>query len=110
MHVDKKDDFLMHIRFIRGLWVFLDATILMVAMGVNTGLARVALKEATAKAKTYYVATFRVPHGCGESPTVAVRVTIPPEVLIAKPMPKPGWRFDLVYEQLQRPVRGEHNN
>ena len=100
----------MRTTFIRRLLPFVGTIMLMLGIGVHAGLAHVTLKEPTAKAKTYYVATFRVPHGCGESPTVAVRVTIPPEVLIAKPMPKPGWRIDLVYEQLRQPVRGEHNN
>lgn len=40
--------------------------------------------------------TFRVPHGCGEQPTVKLRVLIPEGFIAAKPMPKPGWTLDVV--------------
>ena len=79
--------------------------ILAVSMGAK---AHVVLKEATAQPRSYYVATFRVPHGCGVSPTIALRVTIPPEILIAKPMPKPGWHIKMTDESLPQPVTGEH--
>ena len=37
--------------------------------------------------------TFRVPHGCGNHATTAVRVAIPEGFIAAKPMPKPGWKL-----------------
>lgn len=40
--------------------------------------------------------TFRVPHGCGTSPTVKLRVQIPEGVIAVKPMPKAGWTIDIV--------------
>ncbi|MBV9347692.1 MAG: YcnI family protein [Pseudolabrys sp.] len=49
-------------------------------------------REATLGAPTKL--TFRVGHGCGESPTIKVRVQIPEGVIAAKPMPKPGWAID----------------
>ena len=51
-------------------------------------------REATLGAPTKL--TFRVGHGCGESPTIKVRVRIPEGVIAAKPMPKPGWSIDTV--------------
>lgn len=39
--------------------------------------------------------TFRVPHGCGDQPTVRVRVLIPEGFIAAKPMPKAGWLLDI---------------
>ena len=43
-----------------------------------------------------YKAVLRVPHGCNGSATVAVRVRIPEGFLDVKPMPKPGWKLDVV--------------
>jgi uncharacterized protein YcnI len=41
--------------------------------------------------------TFRVPHGCGDQPTVKVRVLIPEGFIAAKPMPKAGWTLDMTH-------------
>jgi len=43
-----------------------------------------------------YKAVFRLPHGCGNSPTLKVRVRIPEGVIGVKPMPKPGWQIETV--------------
>lgn len=80
-----------------------------VAMAVCAGLAapahaHVVLKEATAVSGSYHVATFRVPHGCGSSPTVALRIAIPEGIVVAKPVPKPGWRIEITREALTSPV------
>jgi uncharacterized protein YcnI len=40
--------------------------------------------------------TFRVPHGCGDSPTVKLRVRIPEGIIAVKPMPKAGWTLEIV--------------
>jgi uncharacterized protein YcnI len=77
----------------------------MVCCGLaSPALAHVVLKDATAVSGTYHVATFRVSHGCGVSPTVAIRIAIPDGIVVAKPMPKPGWRIDIVHEPLPNPV------
>jgi uncharacterized protein YcnI len=39
--------------------------------------------------------TFRVPHGCGDQPTVKLRVMIPEGFIAAKPMPKAGWTIEM---------------
>jgi uncharacterized protein YcnI len=39
--------------------------------------------------------TFRVPHGCGDQPTVKLRVMIPEGFIAAKPMPKAGWTLEV---------------
>lgn len=70
-------------------------------------LAHVVLKDATAVSGTYHVATFRVPHGCGASPTTAIRIVIPDGIVVAKPVPKPSWRIEIVHEELRAPVPGE---
>jgi len=69
--------------------------------------AHVVLKEATAVSGSYHVATFRVPHGCGTSPTVAIRIAIPDGIVVVKPMPKPGWKIEIVHEPLATPVPQE---
>ena len=73
----------------------------------SPALAHVVLKETTAVSGTYHVATFRVAHGCGTSPTVAIRIAIPDGIVVAKPMPKPGWRIDIRHEPLPTPVPQE---
>lgn len=58
--------------------------------------AHVTLEQAQASIGSGYKAVFRVPHGCGTSPTVKVRVRIPDGVVQVKPMPKPGWAIETV--------------
>jgi uncharacterized protein YcnI len=74
---------------------------------VSPARAHVVLKDATAVSGTYHVATFRVPHGCGTSPTVAIRIAIPDGIVVAKPVPKPGWRIEILHEALPTPVARE---
>ena len=40
--------------------------------------------------------TLRVPHGCGDEPTLRVRVQIPEGVISAQPMVKAGWGLETV--------------
>lgn len=40
--------------------------------------------------------TIRVPHGCGDEPTLRVRVQIPEGVISAQPMVKAGWDLETV--------------
>jgi uncharacterized protein YcnI len=57
--------------------------------------AHVVLEYQVAPADASYKATFKIGHGCGESPTRQVSVLIPAGVTGAKPMPKPGWALDV---------------
>jgi uncharacterized protein YcnI len=52
--------------------------------------AHVSLVENSAKAGSEFVAIFRVGHGCGGSPTIALSITLPSGVT-ARPQAKPGW-------------------
>jgi uncharacterized protein YcnI len=56
----------------------------------NAANAHVTLEYQVANAGSGYKATFRVGHGCGESPTREIAVTLPSGVEGAKPMPKAG--------------------
>src|SRR5262245_47898420 len=58
--------------------------------------AHVTLERQEAPIGGPYKAVFRVPHGCGASPTVKLRLRIPDGVIAVKPMPKPGWQIDTV--------------
>jgi periplasmic copper chaperone A len=55
----------------------------------------VVLEYQVAPADAPYKATFKIGHGCGESPTRQVSVAIPAGVTGAKPMPKPGWALEV---------------
>jgi periplasmic copper chaperone A len=72
-----------------------------------TGLAwaHVTLEVKEARSASTYKAVFRVGHGCGHSPTTAIRVQIPEGVIAVKPMPKPGWKLDTVVADYPKPVK-----
>jgi uncharacterized protein YcnI len=69
--------------------------------------AHVVFSEPEAHAGGYYTGFLRVGHGCGESPTVALRVTIPESVITARPQPKPGWTLKIDKTPLARPIPAE---
>lgn len=69
--------------------------------------AHVVLREPSATSGAYHVATFRLPHGCGASPTVAVTVILPEGINMAKPRPVPGWRIEIARAPLAAPIRTE---
>lgn len=53
--------------------------------------AHVTLAEPQAVPGAQYMAHFRVGHGCEGSPTVALKIELPPEVSAVTPQPQPGW-------------------
>src|SRR5262249_41412215 len=63
---------------------------------ISPALAHITLERQEANVGGSYKAVFRVPHGCGPSPTLKIRVRIPDGVIAVKPMPKPGWQLDTV--------------
>jgi uncharacterized protein YcnI len=76
--------------------------------GASIALAHITLENQQAAVGASYKAVLRVPHGCDGSATVAVRVRIPDGFIEVKPMPKPGWKLDVVRGKYQKPtsVRG----
>lgn len=66
--------------------------------------AHITLEYEAALAGSYHKATFRVMHGCANSPTRQLVVEIPPGVLGARPMPHAGWTVDIVRDKLPQPV------
>lgn len=69
--------------------------------------AHVVFSEPEAPAGGYYTGFLRVSHGCGDSPTVSLRVTIPEGVVSARPQPKPGWTLKIDKVPLAKPIMGE---
>ena len=61
------------------------------AVVITPAMAHITLETQEANVGNGYKAVLRVPHGCGESPTTAIRVRIPEGVIGVKPMPKSGW-------------------
>ena len=57
--------------------------------------AHITLEFEEAAPNSSYKAVLRVPHGCEGAATTAVRVQIPEGLIVAKPMPKPGWEVTL---------------
>jgi periplasmic copper chaperone A len=59
-------------------------------------VAHVTFETAQAAAGSTYKGVLRIGHGCEGSPTIAIRVRIPEGIVAVKPMPKPGWKLDVV--------------
>ncbi|HRO51280.1 MAG TPA: DUF1775 domain-containing protein [Hyphomicrobium sp.] len=68
----------------------------LVALAGGPAGAHVTLEQREAAPGAAYKAVLKVPHGCGASPTQAIRVEIPEGFFNVKPMPKPGWSLDTV--------------
>ena len=56
----------------------------------------------------YQRTAFRITHGCKGSPTTAVTIRMPDSVILAKPMPKPGWTVEIKTRPLETPVDSGH--
>ena len=67
-----------------------------VALFASAASAHVTLEVREAPVGTPYKAVLRVPHGCEGAATVSLRVRIPDGMIAVKPMPKPGWKIDMV--------------
>lgn len=74
---------------------------------VSAARAHIMFAEPEALSNSYYAGFLRVSHGCGASPTRAIRVEIPDGINIARPQPKPGWRLNVERAPLASPQRGE---
>ena len=74
-------------------------SLLLIALGVlatSPAGAHVTLGANQATIGADYKAVFAVPHGCAGSPTIKLRVQIPEGVIAVKPLPKDGWKVDVV--------------
>jgi uncharacterized protein YcnI len=76
-----------------------------VFLSIPPAFAHITLGVKEAPIASGYRAVLRVPHGCGNSATVSVRVRIPEGVIGVKPQPKPGWTLDIVKGDYAKPYR-----
>jgi len=65
--------------------------------------AHITLEQRQASPGTFYKAVFAVPHGCSESATIRIRITIPDGVILVKPMVKPGWKVETIRGAYPKP-------
>lgn len=94
-----------HRQILQSAGLLAGATLLLAA--ALPAAAHVTLEYQVANAGSYYKGTFKVGHGCGNSPVKQIVVTIPAGVEGAKPMPKAGWTLLVTREKLAQP-RQDH--
>ena len=87
---------------------------LLLGIGAATLFAGAASAHVTLETKQTavgagYKAVFKVGHGCDGSPTVAVKVKMPPGFIAVKPMPKPGWKLETTIEKYAKTYDYYHN-
>src|SRR3954469_13755551 len=82
------------------------AAVFCTAMGVAH--AHVTANPDSGVAGGYAQTSFRVSHGCGGTPTIAVRVKIPDGVIQVKPQVKPGWEIEIKKRTLPQPIDAGH--
>lgn len=81
--------------------------VLLTAILPTLASPHVVLRQWEAYAGYQEYVTVVVPHGCGTSPTVEVRVKIPDGVIIAVPEQKAGWVTKITRRKLSEPIIGE---
>ena len=69
----------------------------------SSAFSHVSLAEGRAPAGSTYRAALRIGHGCGVSPTTAIKVILPAGFKGAKPMPKAGWTLAVLKSKLAQP-------
>lgn len=79
------------------------AALLLAAAG--GAAAHVGVTPDKTSANSYALLTFVVPHGCAESGTTEVAITLPAELNDAQPTVNPNWTVEKVTEQLAEPKK-----
>lgn len=83
------------------------AMLMAALLAAGPAQAHIVFAEPNVTAGSYYAGFLRVSHGCGASPTVSLRVEIPPAIVVARPQPKPGWTVKIDKAPLATPIAGE---
>ncbi|WP_066287083.1 YcnI family copper-binding membrane protein [Arthrobacter sp. B6] len=78
------------------------AILLTAATGAS---AHVGVTPDKTSANSYALLTFGIPHGCEESGTTKVTITLPAELNDAQPTVNPNWTVEKVTEQLAAPKK-----
>jgi uncharacterized protein YcnI len=84
-------------------------TLAALALLAPAAFAHITLETREYPAEDTAKLVLKVPHACGASPTVSLRVRIPDDVIEVKPQPKPGWQLTTVKGKLAMPIKtGDH--
>lgn len=70
--------------------------------------AHVSIQEGDQVAGAFTVLTFGIPHGCDDSPTTEVAISIPESILDVTPTRNPFYDVAITTEALDEPVEGAH--
>ena len=73
--------------------------------GISGASAHVGVTPDKTTANSYALLTFGIPHGCEESGTTKVTITLPAELNDAQPTVNPNWTARKVTEQLAAPKK-----
>lgn len=81
------------------------ATAALMLAGISGASAHVGVSPDKTTANSYALLTFAIPHGCAESATTKVAITLPPELDDAQPTVNPNWTAAKVTEKLGAPKK-----
>lgn len=73
--------------------------------GATVASAHVGVTPDKTDANSYALLTFGIPHGCDDSGTTKVTITLPEELNDAQPTVNPNWTVEKVVEQLPEPKK-----
>jgi uncharacterized protein YcnI len=80
-------------------------TAALILAGATGASAHVGVTPDKTAANSYALLTFGIPHGCDESGTTKVAITLPAELNDAQPTVNPNWTVEKVTEQLPEPKK-----
>ena len=84
------------------------AGLLLTAVAAAPASAHVTITPSDTAAGAYTVLTVSVGHGCEGSPTTALDIQIPEQILSVTPTVLPGWEVEKQMVQLDEPVEDAH--
>lgn len=80
------------------------ATAGLMLLGLGSASAHVSATPNETAAGSYSLVTFATSHGCDGSPTTALTITLPPELMDATPTVNPNWTASKNKEKLEVPA------
>lgn len=80
------------------------ATAGLMLLGLGSASAHVSATPTETAAGSYSLVTFATGHGCDGSPTTALTITLPPELMDATPTVNPNWTVSKTKEKLESPA------
>ncbi|WP_430297032.1 YcnI family protein [Sinomonas sp. B1-1] len=73
--------------------------------GAGAAAAHVGITPSATDAGSSSLLTVAIPHGCGESPTTKVAISLPAELVDAQPTVNPNWTVEKVTQKLGAPQK-----